>query len=86
MKKELLNKIIEKYKEAEDQITKLDNEFGVCLWNSYNENFYNKYNYIIFKLFEEIYTPEKRELLEEYIFEQIDQMTFDELYEYLENN
>lgn len=85
MTKETLNNIIEKYKDAENQITELDGEFGICLWNATKENFYNKYNYIIFKLFEEIYGIEKEQLLEEYIFEQIDQMTFDELYNYLEN-
>lgn len=85
MDKDELKNIIEKYREVEDDISKLDNEFGICIWNSKKENFYNKYNYIIFKLLENIYTPEKKELLEEYIFDQIE-MNFDDLYNYLENN
>lgn len=84
MSKDELKNIIEKYREIEDDVSKLDDEFGICIWNSKKENFYNKYNYIIFKLLENIYTPEKRELLEEYIFDQVE-MTFDDLYNYLEN-
>lgn len=84
MSKDELKNIIEKYREVEDDISKLDDKFGICIWNSKKENFYNKYNYIIFKLLENIYTPEKRELLEEYIFDQVE-MTFDDLYNYLEN-
>lgn len=85
MNKDELKNIIEKYIEAENDISKLDDEFGICVWNSKKENFYNKYNYIIFKLLENIYTPEKKELLEEYIFDQVE-MSFDDLYNYLENN
>jgi len=84
MSKDELKNIIEKYREVEDDVSKLDDKFGICIWNSKKENFYNKYNYIIFKLLEYIYTPEKRELLEEYIFDQVE-MTFDDLYNYLEN-
>lgn len=84
MDKGELKNIIEKYREVEDDVSKLDNEFGICIWNSKKENFYNKYNYIIFKLLENIYTPEKKELLEEYIFDQVE-MSFDDLYNYLEN-
>lgn len=84
MSKDELKNIIEKYREAEDDVLKLDDEFGIRIWNSEKENFYNKHNYIIFKLLENIYTPEKRELLEEYIFDQVE-MTFDDLYNYLEN-
>lgn len=85
MTKDELKNIIEKYKNAENDIMELDDKFGMRIWNSKNENFYNKYNYIIFKLLESIYGLEKEQLLEEYIFEQIE-MTFDELYNYLENN
>lgn len=84
MNKDELRNIIEKYIEAENDISKLDDEFGICVWSSKKENFYNKYNYIIFKLLENIYGPEKKELLEEYIFNQVE-MTFDDLYDYLEN-
>ena len=82
MEKETLHNIIDKYREAENIITELDGTFGITLWNSKNENFYNKYNYVIFKLFEELFGEKKREILEEYIFEQND-MTFDELFKYL---
>jgi len=85
MSKDELKNIIEKYKEVEDDISKLDDEFGICIWNSKKENFYNKYNYIIFKLLENIYGSEKEQLIEEYIFDQIE-MTFDDLYNYLENS
>ena len=77
MDKELLRTIIDKYQKAEESVSKLDREFGINIWNSANENFYNKYNYIIFKLFNEIYGDSKRELIEDYIFKQVD-MTFDE--------
>lgn len=83
MDKELLKTIIEKYKEAENQVMRLDKEFGIRLWDARENNFYNTYNYIIFKLLESIYGTEKEQLLEEYIFEQIDNLTFDELFEYL---
>lgn len=83
MTREELCKIIEKYKEAEAQISELDSKYGVSVWNSRKENFYNKYNYIIFKLFEEIYGLEKEQLLEEYMIDQIENLTFDELYNYL---
>lgn len=84
MSKDELKNIIEKYREVEKDVSKLNDEFGICIWNSKKENFYNKYNYIIFKLLENIYTPEKKELLEEYIFDQVE-ITFDDLYNYLEN-
>lgn len=86
MKKDELNKLIELYKKAESQVQDLDSAFGVNIWNSRNENFYNIYNKIIFKLFEHIYGVEKEQLLEEYIFKQIENFTFDDLYNYLENN
>ena len=85
MTREELRNIVEKYKEAENQVSEMDSKYGICIWNSRQENFYNKYNYVIFKLLEEIYGIEKEQLLEEYIFEQTVGMTFDELYNYLEN-
>lgn len=85
MNKDELKNIIEKYKNAELDVQELDGKFGICIWNSKRENFYNKYNYIIFKLLENIYGTEKEQLLEEYIFDQIE-MTFDDLYNYLENS
>ena len=84
MMKEKLQRIVDKYKEAERQVDQLD-ELGVCIWNSKKENFYNKYNYIIFELFNEIYGPEKGSLVEDYILGETT-LTFDEFYDYLENH
>jgi hypothetical protein len=81
MKKDELKNLIERYQFAEKQISKLYLEFGICLWNSRNSNFYNEYNYIISKLLKTIF-KEKSEVLEEYLFDQTS-MTFDELYDYL---
>ena len=55
MNKSTLKTIVDKYKEAERQVDQLD-ELGVCIWNPKKENFYNKYQYIIFGLFNEVYT------------------------------
>ena len=84
MIKETLKTIVDKYKEAERQVDQLD-ELGVCIWNSKKENFYNKYNYIICELFNEIYGPEKGSLVEDYILDETT-LTFDEFYDYLENH
>ena len=81
MKKDELKNLIERYKFAEHQVSKLYLEFGICLWNSSTSNFYNEYNYIISKLLKTIF-KEKSEVLEEYLFDQTS-MTFDELYDYL---
>lgn len=79
MKKDELKKLIEKYQFAEQQVTKLDDEFGIRLWDSNKPNFYNEYNYIIFNLLEQIYGEANRILIEDYIFEQ-NSITFDELW------
>lgn len=76
-KKELEN-LICKYNSAESDIIEINARFGICVYNSQNENFINKYNYVIFKLFEHLFGNDGREMIEEYIFEQTD-MTFDEL-------
>lgn len=85
MTKKELKDIIEKYQSAESDVINLDSEFGINIWNSKNENFYNKLNYVIFKLFETIYGNKGRELIENYLFEPTN-ITFDELYENLENH
>ena len=84
MNKSTLKTIVDKYKEAEHQVDQLD-ELGVCIWNPKKENFYNKYNYIIFELLNEVYGPEKGSLVEDYILDQTT-LTFDEFYDYLENH
>lgn len=78
MDKSKLKLIIDKYKSAESEISELDSKYGICIYNARNENFFNKYNDIIFRLIEDIVGYENKCLIEEYIFEQTD-MTFDEL-------
>ena len=85
MTKKDLENIICKYNSAESEVVELDARFGICLYNSSNENFYNKYNYVIFKLFEHMFGNEGRELIEEYLFE-VTNLTFDELCEKLNIN
>lgn len=75
-----LKTLCDKYKFAESQISDLDRTYGICLWNSNKPNFYNEYNYIIFKLLEEIFGEQNRMLIEEYLFDQ-SSMTFDELWD-----
>lgn len=78
--KEELKKILDSYQAAE--VMKLDSEFGICLYNSRDENFYNRYNYVIRKLFEEIYGSEKTDFIESYAFDEID-LSFDNLFKML---
>lgn len=84
MSKEFLQKYIDLYKLTEKQVVDLDDKFGVQIWNSRTPNFYNNYNLIIRRLLVELFqSEEKVDLLENYIFEQIE-MTFDELCKALE--
>lgn len=83
MTKEHLKKILDKYKSAENEVFELDNKFGIQIWNSRTENFYNKFNYVIFELISILFTEQGRELIENYLFDQIN-ITFDELYETLQ--
>lgn len=78
MNKKQFKVILDKYSKAENIITQLDGEFGINLYYSSRENFYNLYNYIIFKLFEQLYGEYGRELIENYLFEETN-ITFDEL-------
>lgn len=82
MTKEQLKTLIDKYKFAEKQISDLDRTYGICLWNSNKPNFYNEYNYIIFNLIEDVFGEKKRILIEDVIFDQTS-MTFDELWDIL---
>lgn len=83
-KKQTLYKILSTYQGAEDIVRHLDKEFGICLYDSNVESFYHKYNYIIRKLFEQLYGDEKADLIESYVFDN-NNMTFEELYYILEN-
>jgi hypothetical protein len=85
MNKKDLENLICKYNNVESDMSRLHFEFGINVYGSLSENFYNKYNYIIFKLFEHMFGYDGKNLIEDYIFEQTD-MTFDELCEKLNIN
>lgn len=77
-------KILDSYQAAENQVMQLDREFGITLYNSLDENFYNRYNYVIRKLFENLFGDIKADLIESYIFDETD-LTFDKLWELITN-
>lgn len=83
MNKESLKKHIDLYRLTEKNIQNLYQEHGICVWDSPKPNFYNNYNWIIHCLLLEIFNEEKVDLLEHYIFNQID-ISFDELCNKLE--
>ena len=78
MSKNELFEHIELYKKTEKDVTQLDDQFGIRIWDSTKPNFYNNYNLIIHHLLVSIFGEEHTQLIEEYAFDQID-MTFDEL-------
>lgn len=80
MTKEELEKHINLYRDAEKDITELDDKYGIRIWDSTNPNFYNKYNLVIHNLLKNIFGEENTWLIEDYIFKQID-MSFDDLWE-----
>lgn len=82
--KEQLRTLLIRYQLAENQVRQLDTDFGICVYNSHESNFYNELNIIIRKLLESIYGEEKTDLIESFVFEETN-MTFDELYNILEN-
>ena len=84
MNKEELRKIVELYKSTENDVRKLDSEYGICLFHSSGSNFYNNYNSIIRKLFEGLFSSECVDLIENYIFDDTS-LTFDELYNIIAN-
>lgn len=82
MTKKELRVLLDKCVEAHNETNELNKNYGVCLWGSAKENFFNKYNYVIYKLFEHMFGEFGRELVEEYVFD--DGITFVELCEKLE--
>lgn len=82
--KEEFKKILDSYQAAENQVMQLDSEFGIILYNSPDENFYNRYNYVIRKLFENLFGDIKADLIEEFVFDETE-LTFDKLWELLTN-
>lgn len=83
IKKQDLKIILDTYREAENQVRLLDMDFGICLYNSNKESFYHDYNYIIRKLFEQIFTNDQCDLIETFLFDECD-LTFEGLCDRLE--
>lgn len=81
MTKKELKILLDKCVESHNDVMNLNKTFGINIFMSTKENFYNKYNYVIYKLFEHIFGDFGRELIEEYVFD--DGITFVELCEKL---
>lgn len=82
MTRDELKQHIALYKKTEDEVFELENKFGIRIWDSKEPNFYNNYNLMIHRLLADIFGEVKSELIEDYIFEQVN-ISFDELCEYL---
>lgn len=75
--------ILKEWMRIEDEVYKLDNEFGICLWNSDKETVYNRYNKMI-RLFLEIsFGVEVADVLEDWVFgyDDSDRPSFDSVWE-----
>lgn len=81
MTKKELKILLDKCVESHNDVMNLNKTFGINMFMSTKENFYNKYNYVIYKLFEHMFGDFGRELIEEYVFD--DGITFVELCEKL---
>jgi hypothetical protein len=66
-----LRQILNKYEEIEKELSHLSVHHGMDFRDGSEmaENFYNKLNWIIFKLFEYSFGDEGREAIEEYLFD-----------------
>lgn len=82
MTRDELEKHIKLYKNTEDTVFELDEKYGINIWGSLNPNIYNNYNLLIHNLLVDIFGDEKTDLIESYIFEEID-ITFEQLCEKL---
>lgn len=83
--KDTLEKLLSVYIDADNDITTMRDNFGVDIVNcsaSSKENFYNKLNYIIFELFEELFTQDGVEIIENYLFDR--DCSFEELWKKVE--
>ena len=78
MTRDELRKHIDLYRNTEYLVTELNTKYGINIQDSTNPNFYNNYNLIIHNLLVSIFGDLNVDLLEEYIFEQID-ISFEEL-------
>lgn len=78
MNKQEFAELLSNYLEAEEAIEKL-NELGVDIWSA-EKTFYHNYNYIIFKLLSYHFGEENKELIECFLFGEIE-ISFEELCE-----
>lgn len=83
MNKNQFKKLLDKIIQAENEVSQLVEEHHINYKDAPKENFYNLYNYVIFKFIGVLYGEYGRELIESFLFENTD-MTFDELCEKLE--
>ena len=72
MNKSELKEFIELYKKTEKIVLDLNRKYGVNLIDSPKSNFYNNYNYLIHKLLVEIFGDNNTEVIEDFIFGQVD--------------
>lgn len=86
MTRDKLKQLLDLYQDAEDEIIKIDDTTKMEIRTSKHNNFYNKYNYIIFQLFGIIFGDNKEALIEQYIFDDNsdEHIDFDELCKRLE--
>lgn len=84
MNKKQLKVLLDKCVEAHNDTMNLNKQYGINIFMSTKENFYNKYNYLVYTLFEHLFGPEGRDLIEEYVFDE--SITFMELCEKLNIN
>lgn len=74
---------LKEWRIIEDEVFKLDNEFGICLWNSDKETVYNRYNKMIKLFLEMLFGVEVADVLEDWVFgyDDSDRPSFDSVWE-----
>lgn len=78
MTKKKLKELTEVYKQAEQEVTELDDIYGIRIWDAPKANFYNKYNLLIHELLIESFDADGAELIEDYCLS-ITNVSFDDL-------
>lgn len=78
MTRDELQKHINLYRNTEYLVLELKNKYGIDIQNSSTPNIYNNYNLLIHNLLVSIFGDLNVDLIEEYIFNQID-ISFEEL-------
>jgi len=76
--KEQFKNLIDRYVQGNNKVAKIAT-LGIDIWSA-EKSFYNDYNYVIFRLFAYLFGEKNGQMIEEYIFEQIN-IPFDELWE-----